>query len=549
MAKKLKKLLVIIVLFFIVLNAAWYYGCQKIVHVVNNNFAGKNFEIGGNIVKFTKATIDGYPNKISLKLENFQESTDSAIITYKQPVKVGFNILTQKVFLSYNGEIITKFKNSNQAIKLEGDYNYYIFYPLTPGLIKTLLTTKDYFELINYIRNIQISFGKAQAFNLTNNQKILDQDYIEATVTPEATVYYKSLQQFLNSIPKIYHLEAKANVSHGTDLNTIPLSLIFIHLPTKILKFQVSSKFNTNADKFVVEDILSDFTLTVSKYNLTYDTFESKGNLELKNYNKSNHLDIGFTSSAETFLKEPLFNTFKRKIELFSPQIRKTKFYEHNAFILKPILDNPEKYIPHLHEFGEMKTKLDLKLNAKDKSSDFKINKFVFDSKPYSLELNNETKMKADLSWTSSGQISIKQYKNFVDLVIGYIQRIALVISNLDKSFIKISDNKFRDSIKVFLRKISNNPKAESDNLYFDFNLSSNSSAARIGSVSVEEAKRIYAGIFAQNLLEDVINSKNPKKEIEKLIPEIKNKPKDLIDKLKQEQKKINPELLKNLLK
>jgi hypothetical protein len=550
MNRKLKKIFFLIAISFIALNIIWFYGCYKVVDVINTNFANKDLKIGENTIRFSNATTSGYPNKISVQLENFEETTPGAVLTYDKPVRVGYNITTQKVFLSYDGDIISKYKNStNKGIKVQGDFNYYIFYPITPGLVKTLFSTKDYFELVNYIRNFQIRFGKARAFDLQNNAKILDQDHFEVTLTPESTIHYKSLPEFLNNIPKSYYFEASANVNQGTNQPNIPLSLIFLHLPTKILKFKVSSKFITKAEKMKTEDIFSDFILDLSKYNLTYDTFESKGSILLNNYNKENQLKIEIKSNAETFVKEPLFQIFKRKIDLLSPQLRNTKFYAQNANVLKPILDNPEKYIPHLHEFGTMKTKIDLKFNAKDKSSSLNIKKFIFDSKPYTLELNNDTNIKDDLSWTSKGQIAIKQYKNFVDLIIGYVQRVALVFSHLDKSFVKVSDKKFRESIKEFLRKISNNPEANSDDLYFNIDLSNHYSQARIGSVSMDDAKKIYAQIIAENVMQQFMDTKDPKKALEKLAPDLKNKGEDLIDKLKKEQKKLNPDMLKKLFK
>jgi hypothetical protein len=550
MTKKLKTLFLILFVSFIALNIIWFYGCYKVVDVINANFANKDLKIGGNTIRFSKATTSGYPNKISVNLENFIETTSGAVLKYNKPVSVGYNITTQKLFLSYEGDVISKFKNSShQGIKVQGDFNYYIFYPITPALVKTLLTTKDYFELVNYIRNLQIRFGKARAFDLQNNAKILDQDHFDVTLSPESTIYYKSLPEFLNNIPKTFYLEASASVNQGTNQPNIPLSLIFLHLPTKILKFKVSSIFTTKAEKLKTEDIFSDFSLELSKYNLTYDTFESKGSILLKNYNRAEQIKIEIQSHAETFVKEPLFQIFKRKIELLSPQLRDTKFYAQNVTVLKPILDNPEKYIPHLHEFGAMKTDIDLKFNAKDKVSSLNIKKFVFDSKPYTLELNNDTNVKADLSWTSKGKIALKQYKNFVDLIIGYIQRVALVFSHLDRSFVKISDKKFRDSVKIFLRKISNQPENNSDDLYFDIDLSNNYAKARIGSVSMDDAKKIYAQIIAENLMQEFLDTKDPKKVLDKIAPDLKDKGNELIDKFKKEQKKINPDMLKKLFK
>ncbi len=551
MMKKFRKLVILVIFCFAILNLAWFYGCYKIVDVVNTNFAGKNLQIHDITVRFSKAIIAGYPNKISVQLLDFTETSKDAQITYNNPVNVGYNILTQRIFVSYNGEIQANLKpiSSGAGAKIKGDFNYYIFYPLTPGLIKTVLTTNNYFELINYIRNIQIDFGSATAYDLQSQAKILEQDYLTATLTPHMTTYYKALPELLADIPKSYSLEASSHISIGTGNIHIPLSLIYLHLPTKPLKFNLSSTLITGAKQPNIKDILSDFEVNLSKYSVIYDTFESQGKLYLKNYDKANEMKFEIITNSETLMKKPLFETFKKKIVFILEQLKATKLSEQNAMIFNKIIGDPEKYIPHLHELGKMKTEIDFKFNAYDKDSTINIKKLIFNNNQYGLELYNDTKIKSNMTWSSNGKIIINSYKNFVDLVLGYFQRIALIFANLDKSFVKISDNKFREGIKTFLKRISNTPNSTAEDLSFDINLSSKTQEARIGSVSLEEAKRIYASILAQDLIERVINTKDPKKELEKLAPDLKGKSNDLLDKLKSEQKKLNPAMLKKLFK
>ena len=232
----IKVLIIVAVLVLAGVSGGWFYVTNKVADQINNEYAGKKFAVKGvdnsdYFITFDRVTPTGFPFKFAWKVTGWSEESRSAKISYKSPVIFGYDLLTQKVIVDYDGEINSAYKPQKAgfgAKLLINDYAIRVNLPLTVSLMNTLKELDDPIQIVNHIGNINISTGTVQVFDLVDNEKFYDKDYEHLKFTFKPKKEYKSLDDLMNNIPQYYtaNYVVKTN-SINARTRRLPVSLFY----------------------------------------------------------------------------------------------------------------------------------------------------------------------------------------------------------------------------------------------------------------------------------------------------------------------------------
>jgi hypothetical protein len=579
------RLIKYIVIFLVILSIGysfgWYYIAGKITTDINDNYAGKKLDITGLnqeefFISFDKATSKGFPFEMAVNLEGWREESKSTSITYSSPVQLGYNLVSQSAYISYDGEIIAAYKplesNYGAILKIK-DYLIKLSVPLSKELFVTIANMKDPIEMINHVGDLSISTKEVQIFDKQENELFYDKDHERLKFSFVPAKHYENLQDLLNNIPQEYHLHYVVRTKPVKFMaRRIPVSLFygFSVLPAGFdatASISVKTEAKTIQELSKTLEIKADCTLAGAHIDVPSLKMEFQGGIDLL---KGRNMKLLIDSKIR--LKEGLFD------ELFA----KYDSVRHNVLAapgghlinqeMSYIIANKDAFRFKDLENSNYDLNLDMVSSHTNATSLVKLNNFSIYSGDSGFKLNNESVMKmTQQSWNSNGVLLIKNYPAVVDFSSGYIYRFGKFRFLNDKArelYIKIN--------KEFLKQISDHPESTSNDLSFEYSYVSNDpSNAKIGSVTVGQIAELYQLMLYKKLFESVdphgdilnqmkkilpdLNENDPM--FKKLLPSITGKSikeliptdaKEAIEKIvpiEDLKKKVGKDLLKGLLK
>ncbi|MCP5369705.1 MAG: hypothetical protein H6909_03340 [Rickettsiaceae bacterium] len=543
MKKALKIILSFIIIITLICASIWYYVTSKVTHIINDQYAAKDIVIlsikntsvttsnnklshliKGNqdhMIRFSNATAYGAPYKIAWNLNNFIEESPSAYMEYLSPIKFGYDILTQKLFIHYDGVINASYKpiNSGFGSKLViKDYNIEVFLPLSFTLIHELSKSNDISILLNYIDNISLSNDNVSIFDLVDKEKFYEKEYETAHIKFTNRKKYVNLEDFLNNIPQHYNITYDIKTAPNDKISRIvPASLFYgLMLIPSGNKIALDIDINTKANNYhdfkkgltVNSHIKSDSPyLEIHNLDSHYRTTDDE--LSPQYYWKKNLI---FTIKQGFFdeiikLYHVIMNSYP--IERFAP-----KFHQQMLYLIK------NKQHLNLDELENNKYQVNLDTNWKieGKLLQQHLNDLTLSSDYSAVKLkHNFTYSLKNHKWQLKGIGYINNYPSVIEYFSSYFYNISNY-RNLGPEVHKL----YIDANKDFAKIISDHPHSKSNDLSFEYDIdSTNYSASKFGSMHLLEIAPLYTVIIYQKLLNKVGHEGDILSKMKKIIPTI----------------------------
>lgn len=525
--KIVKFLVLFIVLVLLAVGGSWYYVTFKVAHKLNEEYAGTQIPVKGidkqdYFVSFDQANPSGFPYKISWKVSGWKEESKTAKIVYHSPIYFGYDLLLQKLFINYDGEITASYKPEERGFgaKLNiKDYAIEVDLPLNGDLISTLSNMKDPFEIVNHMGDIYASSKSVDIFDLTNNEKFYNKEYEKLHFSFVPQKEYKDLQDFLANIPQ--HYTAKYTVKtkpNSAKTRRLPVSLFygFSVLPSG---FDVDANIivSTKGDNF--NEINKGLYIQLEAQCLS--PFVNFSNTKLKykfGVDKSGQ-DFQIDMGSKVFFKTGMFDELFHRYDALSEKLK------HSS--LGKIIDKEIRYIianKNVFKFTELENHnydYNFAANSSHKQGKryLKIDDLSIFSETSGLKLKHEMESSGRNSnnWKANGVLFVKNYPSVVEFSSGYIYRFG--------KFKFLSDEArtlYVDVNQTFLKSISDYPDSKSNDLSFEYSMNSkNPQKTKVGSVSFDQIPRLYTLMLYQKLFDKVGHGDNVLGRMKKLIPDL----------------------------
>ena len=547
---------------FLIYSLAWFIILQLISTELNKQYANNGIntqDIGtkeSHIIKFSHIEPCGFPFKISLRIFGWSEDSNTSKINFTSPIYVGYDLLKQHMFTSFSGEIIAKYKPVQSGFGSRfkiGSHEILIKYPITSRLIKNLIYKKNIFELVNFIKSLELKSRDIQIFDLIDQTKLYDEDYTYIKLSINKHKYYTSLSGLLNQIPQRFDIIYSTSVVEPMPLNRIvPRSLLFNGAIWNFA-FKIDSNFYIKSNNLTLTDFNKDFEIGVLYLKSSSEIHSSLNSLfySKKIDNFTTNLSVKLASQIE------LKNDFAAKVPNFLKYLTSDELrfivgfnYDLNNDVkdeLQYIINNTDKF--DFKPFGNKKYECELDLNVIQRKSSLytKINNFSIFSGETGVRLRNNIDLMDQLNLNINGLILLNNYPKILDLLSDYLYRLGKY-----KTFSEKNRNVYNDTLKSFLHSISDYPDSNSKDISLDYKIDfSNPDKGKIGSSTIDKLKSLYHLTLYQKAIEAIkINndSDNIINLIIELAPTFSNNPK-LLEKLIKEPTKIDKETWEEIIK
>lgn len=523
--KLIRFLVIMLLLLLVAVCGIWFYVTKHIADEINNKYAGEKFSALGidskeYFITFDKVSPSGFPFKISWDVSGWSEESRAAKIHYSSPVQLGYDLLLQEVFVSYNGEIISAYKPEKNGfgsrLKIK-NYKIKVDLPLSAELVQTLKNMTDPVSLINHLGEVNISSGKVEIFDLINDEKFYDKEYEQLKLTFIPQKQYENVEDMLSHIPQHYTADYAVKI-HPTDVapRRLPVSLFygFSVLPSGLdieASAVIKTKGNNLNDIARGLDFKGDITCESQLFKLRNLKLDYKATDESLNMR-----DYTLDTSSKLHVKAGMFDT------LFSNygQIRSTI----TSSPVGKLVDKEIQYIINHRDQFKFKdlenSDYDFHLktsSVKEKNKVYtKIDDFSIFSDDSGIKLQHQMDS-AGNNWNANGLLYIKNYPAVVDFTSAYIYRFG--------KFRFLSEEArelYVDVNTEFLKSISDHPESTSDDLSFEYKINSqNLNKAKIGSVGVEQIAQLYTLRLYQKLFGKVGTEGDVLSRMQKIIPNI----------------------------
>lgn len=526
--RTIKYIFILLVVLFIGYLAGWYYIASLIKTDINSQYAGQKINIKGlnqeeYFVSFDKITSRGFPFEMSISVHGWQEESRGAIISYKAPVNIGYNFISQVAYISYNGEIDAAYKpiaHGFGAILKITDYLVDLSLPLNKDLLTNLRNIKDPVEIINYIGDINLSTQEVQIFDKQENELFYDKDHERLKFSFVRAKHYENLDDLLNNIPKEYKIDylVKTKPVKFTS-RRIPVSLFygFSILPANFdaaAHVEVSTSAQTIKELYNNLEVKAQATFAGEKVNVSSLKINFKGDLDLLRGR-----DMKLLVDGKIRLEEGLFDELFSKYELVAPSIASAAWGHLINQEMRYIIANKDAFKFKNLENSDYDLNLDISSAHNTFSSSVKLNNFSIYSGDSGFKLTNDSLMKQTnhSNWHSTGVLLIKNYPAVIEFSSGYIYRFG--------KFRFLNDQARRlyiDVNKDFLKAISDYPTSTSNDLSFDYELNSdNIDNAKIGSAKISQIIELYQLMIYKKLFATVDPHGNILAQMKKILPDL----------------------------
>lgn len=545
----------------------WYYLANKAAGEINTKYAGKKISIEPLIngqeytISFDKASASGFPFALSINLHNWQEESKGSLISYKEAVSIGYNLLSQVAYISYNGDVDAAYKpvsNGFGAVLKINDYMIKVSLPLTGKLFKTIPSMQDFAELINYIGEITISTKEVQIFDKQEDELFYNKEYEKLKFSFTTAKYYKSLDEIINDIPKEYEIHYSAQTKPVKFRSRrIPVSLFygFALMPSD---FKISGVVNIKTKAKTIKEFASDIeakadvTFSASKVDLTSFKLAFNGDLDLiKGRNTKLLIDGKFRT------KDGLFESLFKQYESIKPKILGMPAGAAINQEMTYIIANKEAFRFKDLENSDYNFNIDMVSSHSKNNAVINVNNLSIYSGDSGFKLTHESTMKQSnlKDWNAKGVLLVKNYPSVVEFSSGYIYRFGKFRFLNDEA-----RSLYVDVNKTFLKTISDHPASSSGDLSFDYTLdSSNLPNGKIGSTQVDKIPDLYYSILYKKLFAMIDPAGDLLSQMKKILPDLnENEPlfkkllpvisgKDIKEILPKEVEKIIPDKIKDL--
>ena len=525
--KVIKIIFILLVLALLSLAGLWYYVTDKVATELNTKYAGKEFAVKGidktdYFITFDKVVPSGFPYKISWEAIGWKEESRGAEIIYKSPLEFGYDLMLQRVFVNYSGDIVASYKPAKHGfgalLKID-NYSIGVDIPLNKELFKTLKGMKDPAQIVNHISEIKISTGKVEIFDLVDNEKFYDKEFerMKLSFLPKKT--YENIEDFLANIPQEYkiHYVVKTKQNKAA-VRRLPVSLFygFSALPAGF-------DFTANAEIKTKGKAYGEFMkgLEVKADIICESNYVDLPDLKIQ-YKSGNYIDgrdFMLDTSSKIKTKSGLFDQIFEMYSLYAPLVVKTPLGREIDHEIHYIIQNKEVF--KFKDLENSSYDFSLKMNSANTNTKkhLKIDDFSILSNKSGIRLKHEMQSNVGpkSNWFAKGILYLTNYPSVIEFTSGYIYRFGkFKILNDEARQLYIDVN------KSFLKDISDHPGSTSNDLSFEYIIDSNNmDQSKIGSVKFGQIVQLYTLMLYQKLFDKVGHGGDVLARMREILPKI----------------------------
>jgi hypothetical protein len=522
-----------ILIFLVVLLACycscWYYIISNIRNDINARYATQKIYVKALVnteeyfITFDKASITGFPFDMELNLHGWKEESKGALISYHSPIKIGYSFTNQHAYIAYDGEFDAAYKplaSSFGAILKIKNYLIKLDIPLTRKLLSAISKMTDSGELVNYIKGIEVATGGVQITDKQENELFSDKEYEKLNFTFVPAKYYLTLEDLLNEIPSEYTVNYSVKTKPVKfSFRPIPVSLLygFFNLPSD---FSASGKVKIKTEAKKAEELFSNFNAEVevafSAPKIDLNSFKL---LFKTGLSPEKRKGTALSIDSKIRLKDSFFEELFKKYEAIKPRVISTHAGRLVDQEVSYIISNKDIFRFKDLENSDYFLNLDLETTNNSKGPLVKLNDFSIYSgeSGFKLTYRSQFNYMNGTNWKADGVLLIKNYPVVVDFNSNYILRFG--------DFRFLSDparNLYIDVNKAFLKQISDYPTSTSNDLSFDYSISTdNWSEGKIGSSKIVQLPELYKILLYKKLFNVIDLHGDILIQIKKLLPNL----------------------------
>jgi hypothetical protein len=524
-----KYILIFLVVLLVFYCSCWYYIISNIKNDINARYATQKIYVKALVnteeyfITFDKASITGFPFDMALNLHGWKEESKGAIISYHSPIKIGYSFTNQHAYIAYDGEIDAAYKplaSSFGAILKIKNYLIKLDIPLTRKLLSAISKMTDSGELVNYIKDIEVATGEVQIIDKQENELFSDKEYEKLNFTFVPAKYYLTLQDLLNEIPSEYTVNYSVKTKPVKfSFRPIPVSLLygFFNLPSD---FSASGKVKIKTEAKKAEELFSNFNAEVevafSAPKIDLNSFKL---LFKTGLSPEKRKGTALSIDSKIRLKDSFFEELFKKYEAIKPRVISTHAGRLVDQEVSYIISNKDIFRFKDLENSDYFLNLDLETTNNSKGPLVKLNDFSIYSgeSGFKLTYRSQFNYMNGTNWKADGVLLIKNYPVVVDFNSNYILRFG--------DFRFLSDparNLYIDVNKAFLKQISDYPTSTSNDLSFDYSISTdNWSEGKIGSSKIVQLPELYKILLYKKLFNVIDLHGDILIQIKKLLPNL----------------------------
>ncbi|WPX99334.1 hypothetical protein Megpolyxen_01215 [Candidatus Megaera polyxenophila] len=524
-----KYILIFLVVLITGYCSCWYYIISNIKNDINTRYANRKLHVKALVnteeffITFDKASITGFPFELALNLHGWKEESKGSLISYSSPIKIGYSFANQHAYILYEGEIDAAYKPLTSGfggiLKIK-NYLIKLNMPISRELLSSISKMTDSVELVNYIKDIEITTGEVQIIDKQENELFSDKEYEKLSFTFVPAKYYFTLQDLLNEIPKEYTVNYSVKTKPVKfSFRPIPVSLLygFFNLPSD---FSASGNLTIKTEAKKADELFShfnaeaQFTFSAPKVDMYSFKLLMKTGLSSE---KPKSTTVSVESKIK--LKDSFFEELFKKYEAIKPRVISTpagRLVDHEVSY---IISNKDIFRFKDLENSDYFLNLDLENINNIKGSLVKLKDFSIYSGESGFKLTYQSQFNymPIKNWKADGVLLIKNYPAVVDFNSNYILRFG--------EFRFLSDqarNLYTDVNKAFLKQISDYPTSTSNDLSFDYSINTDSwLEGKIGSAKIIQLPELYKIMLYKKLFSVIDLHGDILIQIKKLLPNL----------------------------
>lgn len=452
-------------------------------------------------ITFKNITSCGFPFKFGVKLDSFALNNDGTTL-YSGDATFGYNLLRQGIFISCDIDsmqmgrsIAFLFGPKPKDMKLS--FSNHVRLPLSPSLIKILLSEDRHFEIVNLIKYLDgdclVDIRDSETKDLVLNGSA------KMNVDIDNKSYYKSFDEMVgDTTPALY------NVTVVTDSNS-PVAKQFSGKYN--INYKVTTPFkNALANMHVL--INTDGYNLISKSNSSFE-FLSKFD---ENYSVG---DLAFKIKGEAHLKDGYFDFLNEMLLKYASEALSEGVSPAVSHILQDIVDHPDKYKLEYVKMDKQTFNLDASVNVNNGKYKLYVKELDLMMDDTGISLQNESEFTKKFDWSTKGLLSVKNYDSAFHYYSRYITRAFPEEFNEERVDI------IGKALGSFLRNVSNHPESQNPEIILSYEGDSNISNIKIGGNDETTLAAIYKKALYDQAAEKVKQDPNFLGKIGKILPEI----------------------------
>ncbi|MES2214419.1 MAG: hypothetical protein V4485_00150 [Pseudomonadota bacterium] len=514
--------------------ALWGVITASLSYTINSFFARKQHQISwwndeSYSLSFDKASLHGFPFKISIELTNIVEESEDSVITHEDPLYVGYDLIKQRFYAEYNGISTAKAKPlaSGFGSQISGRYHYYLPCPLRLQWLKILANSERKFELVNYIKSINFAAQNIKVHDLMDKSMTFDAKQLMFNLEAPGRPYYHNIEELRSNIPSHYHLVSVIYVDKSTEGRKIaPISLIYGAFPMSDFVSSIDLDLTTSAKTFDFTSIVKNMDLKINPLRYTNQTEDIVGTLLYKSLSEGSNFNMSVDYSSKIQVKDGFTRRRAEQVEMVASELLRSPY----APILRPtiehLLKNIDKYIPDFSKISQMQHKIVFDLAGKDNAFDLSVkdaSMIVDDTTGYISK--GDFHINDNLGWQVKGQLMLSNYQNIISFLLGYGN--AIQTTPRTPEAIGMLKETAEDLFKI----TSDHPESKGKNIAFDYEFSSKGEG-KIGKYTMPQILEVYYKSLYRNAIIIAQKSPDPMHKLQELLPEA---PKELIEALRKQ--------------